>query len=183
MFARQNLPLIVDGARPNPNLNDGPEWGATLGNAILVWRSGIGVDRHGNLIYAAAHDQTVRSLADILIHAGAVRAMELDINSYWIELHQLRRRRRAGSVEPAERHGTPRQPLPGSRRPRLLRRLRALKRRAPSAAQVGRGVRAPASSSSTAAWPVRARAKSRSARNARSTSTTPLAPPSARPQM
>ena len=39
-FARQNLPLIVEGGRPNPNLNDGPEWGATLGNAIRVWRSG-----------------------------------------------------------------------------------------------------------------------------------------------
>jgi hypothetical protein len=84
VFARQNLPLIVDRHRPNPNLNDGVEWGATLGNAIQVWRSGIGVDRHGNLLYAAANDQTVSSLAQILIHAGAVRAMELDINSYWV---------------------------------------------------------------------------------------------------
>ena len=49
-----------------------------------MWRSGIGVDSHGNLIYAAGDDQTVRSLADTLIHAGAVRAMELDINSYWV---------------------------------------------------------------------------------------------------
>jgi hypothetical protein len=84
LFARQNLPPIVQGGHPNPNLSDGPEWGATLGNAIQVWRSGIGVDRRGNLIYAAANDQTVRSLAGILIHAGAVRAMELDINSYWV---------------------------------------------------------------------------------------------------
>jgi hypothetical protein len=83
-FARQNLPLIVGGGHPNPNLSDGPEWGATVGNAILVWRSGIGVDRHGNLIYAAGEDQTVRSLADTLAHAGAIRAMELDINSYWV---------------------------------------------------------------------------------------------------
>lgn len=29
------------------------------------------------------NNQTVGSLAQILIHAGAVRAMELDINSYW----------------------------------------------------------------------------------------------------
>jgi Phosphodiester glycosidase len=87
LFARQNLPLIVSGGRPNPNLNDGPEWGATLGNAVQVWRSGIGVDRHGNLIYAAADYQTVRSLAQILIHAGAVRAMELDINSYWVSFN------------------------------------------------------------------------------------------------
>jgi hypothetical protein len=83
-FARQNLPLIVDEGRVNPNLNDSAEWGATLGNAVLVWRSGIGVDRHGNLIYAAGNDQTVESLAATLRHAGAVRAMELDINSYWV---------------------------------------------------------------------------------------------------
>ena len=48
-----------------------------------MWRSAVGVDRHGNLIYAAADYQTVGSLAAIMIHAGAVRAMELDINTYW----------------------------------------------------------------------------------------------------
>jgi hypothetical protein len=84
VFARQNLPLIVSGGRPSPLLNDSAEWGATLGNAVQVWRSGIGVDRHGNLLYAAANYQTVGSLADILIHAGAVRAMELDINTEWV---------------------------------------------------------------------------------------------------
>ncbi len=83
LFARQNLPLIVNHGLPNPNLGDGPQWGATLGNAVRVWRSGVGVDRHQNLIYAAANNQTVGSLASILIRAGAVRAMELDINSYW----------------------------------------------------------------------------------------------------
>jgi hypothetical protein len=83
-YARQNLPLIVNAGRPNPNLNNGAEWGATVGSAILVWRSGIGVDRHGNLIYAAGEDQSVSSLAKTLAHAGAVRAMELDINSYWV---------------------------------------------------------------------------------------------------
>jgi hypothetical protein len=83
VYARQNLPPIVDNGRPNPNLNDGPEWGATLGNQALVWRSAVGVDRHGNLIYAAGPDQGLSSLASTMIHAGAVRAMELDINTYW----------------------------------------------------------------------------------------------------
>ena len=41
-YAQQDLPLIVSGGQPNPNLSDGPQWGATLGNAIRVWRSGIG---------------------------------------------------------------------------------------------------------------------------------------------
>lgn len=83
VFARQNLPLIVNRGHPNPNLSDGRAWGATLGNAIRVWRSGVGIDRHGNLIYAAANYQTVGTLAAILIHAGAVRAIELDINAEW----------------------------------------------------------------------------------------------------
>ncbi len=82
-YARQDLPLIANHGHVNPNLSDGPEWGATLGNKVYVWRSGVGIDRHGNLIYAAANDLTVASLARILIHAGAVRAMELDINAYW----------------------------------------------------------------------------------------------------
>jgi hypothetical protein len=83
-FARQNLPLIVDGGRLNPSLNDGPQWGATLGNAVRVWRSGVGVDARGNIIYAAADEQTAQSLGEILLRAGAVRAMELDINSEWV---------------------------------------------------------------------------------------------------
>jgi Phosphodiester glycosidase len=83
-FARQNLPLIVDGGQLNPNIQDGSQWGATLGNAVRVWRSGVGVDARGNVIYAAADNQTAQSLAQILQRAGAVRAMELDINSEWV---------------------------------------------------------------------------------------------------
>ena len=83
-FARQNLPLIISGGQLNPNLSDGPQWGATLGNAIRVWRSGVGVDARGNILYAAADNQTATSLAEILQRAGAVRAMELDINSEWV---------------------------------------------------------------------------------------------------
>ena len=82
-FARQNLPLIVSEGHANPNINNTSEWGATVGNAVLVWRSSVGVDAHGNLIYIAGEDQSVQSLANAQIHAGAVRAMELDINSFW----------------------------------------------------------------------------------------------------
>ncbi|WP_249021175.1 phosphodiester glycosidase family protein [Conexibacter sp. S30A1] len=83
VYARQNLPLIVNNGRPNPNLSDGPQWGATVGNAIMVWRSAAGITRNGDLIYAAGDYQTVASLAQIMIHAGAVRAMQLDINAEW----------------------------------------------------------------------------------------------------
>jgi hypothetical protein len=85
-FARQSLAPIVWNGRLNPALNTDPssyQWGYTLGGVGLVWRTGIGIDRRGNLIFVAADNQTVVSLARILQHAGAVRAMELDINPEW----------------------------------------------------------------------------------------------------
>jgi hypothetical protein len=85
-WARQSLTPIVWNGRLNPLLNtdpNSPQWGYTLGGVTRVWRSGVGVDRRGNLIYAVADDQTVISIAQILLHAGAVRAMEFDINPEW----------------------------------------------------------------------------------------------------
>ena len=82
-WARQSLPPIVWNGHLNPALNDSSQWGYTLGNAVRVWRTGVGIDRRGNLIYAAADGQTVTTLARILQRAGAVRAMEFDINPEW----------------------------------------------------------------------------------------------------
>lgn len=97
-FAKQNLPPIIYEGKLNPNLGDGPEWGATVNNAVRVWRSGLGIDSRGNLIYAAANYQTVESLAKILQRAGAVRALELDINEDWTSFITYRR---PGAVDPS----------------------------------------------------------------------------------
>jgi hypothetical protein len=98
-FARQSLPLIVDHGRLNPALNESSQWGYTLGNAVRVWRTGAGIDRRGNLIYAAADDQTVITLAKILQRAGAVRAMQLDINPEWPTLITYSHRGGLGPVK------------------------------------------------------------------------------------
>jgi hypothetical protein len=85
-WSRQSLAPIVWNGRLNPELNqnpDSPQWGYTLGGVTRVWRTGVGIDRHGNLIYVAADGQTVITLAKILKHVGAVRAMEFDINPEW----------------------------------------------------------------------------------------------------
>jgi Phosphodiester glycosidase len=85
-WARQSLAPIIWNGQLNPQLNtdpNSPQWGYTLGGTLRVWRTGVGIDKHGNLIYVAADDQTVISLAKILQHAGAVRAMEFDINPEW----------------------------------------------------------------------------------------------------
>jgi len=85
-WARQSLAPIMWHRVLNPELNtnpDSPQWGYTVGNAVRVWRTGVGIDREGNLIYVVANDQTVVSLAQILRHAGAIDAMEFDINADW----------------------------------------------------------------------------------------------------
>jgi hypothetical protein len=85
-WSRQSLAPILWNGRLNPALNTDPnsyQWGYTLGGVGLVWRTGVGIDRRGNLIFVAAPDQTVISLARILQHAGAVRGMEFDINPEW----------------------------------------------------------------------------------------------------
>jgi hypothetical protein len=83
---RQNLDLLVDRGRPVPGLNsaDTTQWGNTLGNAIYVWRSGIGITADGALVYVGGPGLNVTDLADLLVRAGAVRAMELDINTDWV---------------------------------------------------------------------------------------------------
>jgi uncharacterized protein YigE (DUF2233 family) len=83
---RQNLDLIVDGGRPvtGLNANDTTRWGFTLHNQVYVWRSGVGVTADGALVYVAGPDLNITDLAGVLARAGAVRAMELDINTDWV---------------------------------------------------------------------------------------------------
>ena len=83
---RQNLSLLIDNGVVTPDLNQSvlAKWGWTVKNAHYVWRSGVGVDSGGNVIYVAGNSLSVQSLADLLKTAGAVRAMELDINQQWI---------------------------------------------------------------------------------------------------
>ncbi len=79
LLARQNLPPIVTNGRPDPSLAGAP--GAALGNMGRVWRTALGVDAHGNLIYLAAPEETLPGLAAAIARAGAVRAMRLDMNA------------------------------------------------------------------------------------------------------
>jgi hypothetical protein len=85
---RQNLDLLVDNGAPVPGLNadDISKWGFTLGNQIYVWRSGVGITADGALVYVGGPALNITSLADLLVDAGAVRAMELDINTDWVNL-------------------------------------------------------------------------------------------------
>jgi hypothetical protein len=83
---RQNLDLLVNNSKPVPGLraNDTSNWGATVGNAVYVSRSGLGVTANGALVYVGGPGLDITDLANLLVRAGAVRAMELDINVDWV---------------------------------------------------------------------------------------------------
>ena len=100
---RQNLDLLVEGGQVIPGLdaNDTTKWGYTLGNEVYVWRSGIGVTAHGALVYAGGPDLNITDLANVLARAGAVRAMELDINTDWVNLATYAPTRPTGAASPS----------------------------------------------------------------------------------
>jgi hypothetical protein len=84
----QNLSLLVDRGQPAAALDKDilARWGATYRPQlpVAVWRSGLGVDAKGRLLYGAGVNVVPAQLAALLVQAGAVRAMELDINHKWV---------------------------------------------------------------------------------------------------
>lgn len=82
---RQNLKLLVDHGRLARGIaaNRQANWGATVGNRKYVWRSGVGERADGTIVNVVGPALSAESLAILLRRAGAVRAMELDINTDW----------------------------------------------------------------------------------------------------
>jgi len=76
---RQNLRLLIDGGKPASDLSP-QSWGAVFGGGPTTWRSGLGVDAAGHLIYVVGPGLLPADLAALLLAAGSVRAMQLDIN-------------------------------------------------------------------------------------------------------
>jgi len=85
-FVRQNLGLLIDGGRIASTVATCIKvcWGDPLHEQPIVARSGLGITRRGELVWAAGYALSVRALAQALARAGAMRAMELDINPHWV---------------------------------------------------------------------------------------------------
>src|SRR5262249_25118152 len=83
---RQNLHLIVINGRvpSSVDYNVQTSWGATLVGGYNVCRSGVGLPKDGRVIFVYGPALDVRELASLLRRAGAVTAMELDINPAWM---------------------------------------------------------------------------------------------------
>ena len=91
---RQNIVPLVAGGRPTPQAasTDWQAWGSTCGATSCAaavpgiehqWRSGVGVTADGALVYATSPALDPLQLAQLLVRAGAVRGMQLDINPSW----------------------------------------------------------------------------------------------------
>lgn len=80
---RQQRQLMIDGGRVAADIDSLFTWGVTDGGATYVRRSGVGVTAAGDVVFALGPVMSPRSLATALQQAGAVRAMELDINISW----------------------------------------------------------------------------------------------------
>lgn len=59
-------------------------WGWTLGGGSEVARSALGIRSDGQLVWAAGKHLSPAAIGQGLVGAGAVRAVELDINPEWI---------------------------------------------------------------------------------------------------
>ncbi len=82
---RQNGVFLVKNGQVTPFTENGADtWGRTTTNSMYTWRSGIGITRNGNLIYAVGNALIPQTLAKALQKAGAINAMQLDINPYWV---------------------------------------------------------------------------------------------------
>jgi hypothetical protein len=92
---RQNLvPLVADG-RPTKlaaTVHWYREWGPTCGATGCAasipgikhqWRSGLGVTADGALVCVVGPALDPLQLAQLLVRAGVVRGLELDINPEW----------------------------------------------------------------------------------------------------
>jgi hypothetical protein len=87
-FVRQNGPMLIKGGDivvANPDSTE--TWGRVVGSDMYTWRSGIGITQNGQLLFAAGNDLSPQTLAQALQLAGAVNAIQLDINPHWVRFN------------------------------------------------------------------------------------------------
>ena len=87
-FIRQNCPILVENGEVFAlNEINKKLWGRTFNADIYTWRSGIGLTKGGNLIYAVGNNLSPETLATALKMAGAENAIQLDINPFWVRFN------------------------------------------------------------------------------------------------
>ena len=97
---RQNLTLFIDHRSAAASIDCVSCWGATLGGVVDPARSALGITADGHLVWAGGEHLTPIQLADALLGARVVRAVELDINPEWVAAYLYGHRGGAGPLAP-----------------------------------------------------------------------------------
>lgn len=88
---RQNGVLIVKNGVVTPQVDNPSYWGFTISGKTVTWRSAIGLDASGKVLYYFAGGYlNINTLANAISHMDAQTAMQLDINNYWVHFDAIR---------------------------------------------------------------------------------------------
>ncbi len=84
LTARQNLDVLVLDGKSQVFNEDQAKWGqvwyGTGSGKNYIWRTAIGLRPDGSVVYVQSQALTAKTLADLLVRAGAVIGMSLDMN-------------------------------------------------------------------------------------------------------
>ena len=85
-FVRQNGQMLIKDGVVIPSSKDklAKIWGRSVTSNMYTWRSGVGVRADGSLVYAVGPSLVPQTLGMALKAAGAVNAMQMDINPFWV---------------------------------------------------------------------------------------------------
>lgn len=89
---RQNALLLISHATINPDVYNTSvkDWGGTIDNEIVTWRSALGVAAdQQTLFYIVGPALSVPALANAGMALGAENLMLLDINPYWVHFAKI----------------------------------------------------------------------------------------------
>jgi TolB protein len=81
---RQNCPPLIENGTITAETGKLTLWGLSVSNEVYLYRSGLGLTADGRLIYAVGKPLSAYTLAQALQMAGAVYAMQLDVDEYHV---------------------------------------------------------------------------------------------------
>jgi Phosphodiester glycosidase len=88
---RQNGELLIHNEQVNPDTaQTTTDWGLTVRGAAVTWRSALGLSADGRTLYYVAGPQLdVATVTHVMAQLGVVQALQLDINSFWVNFAAL----------------------------------------------------------------------------------------------
>ncbi len=89
---RQNGAMLIRHGQINPATAVTTDvWGLTKKGEAITWRSALGLSADDQtLYYAAGEALDVAMLTNVLAHAGAAEALQLDVNDGWVHFTAIR---------------------------------------------------------------------------------------------